>query len=275
MNTERLRLEMSNTEKLAALKNKRKRLDREIFRLDYEISKLYSSSYSSSFFARKKKYDQKILITQDELVDLLDQSILLSIEINKLEFEPSNGEVFLKEKTDIKNTVDKQHKKNQLNPISNSPQISNLYDKIDNNIKQDTIINVKELAKLPTDVQMDELHSPLKIKPAYEEQQGNKEYQTQRPSANHNVTKKGGLYMNYDYRMVQIPPSISMKAKDARGQEAAQYLQQIVNENAVNGWEFYRVDQVGVQIKPGCLARLLGATIQNLVYYVVTFRKPE
>ena len=81
--------------------------------------------------------------------------------------------------------------------------------------------------------------------------------------------------MNYDYRMVQIPTSISLRAKDARGQEAAHYLQKIVDENAVNGWEFYRVDQVGVQVKPGCLAGLFGTSAQNLVYYVVTFRKPQ
>ena len=79
--------------------------------------------------------------------------------------------------------------------------------------------------------------------------------------------------MNYEYKMGQIPPSIEVKEKHYRGQEAAYYLQSIVNEQAKEGWEFYRVDSVGVLRRPGCLAGLLGAKETMLEYYVVTFRK--
>jgi hypothetical protein len=77
----------------------------------------------------------------------------------------------------------------------------------------------------------------------------------------------------YEYRMVQIPPNITVKQKEAKGNEAAFYLQRIVNEQARQGWEFVRVDTIGVQTQPGCLAALLGGQVRTLNYYVVTFRR--
>lgn len=81
--------------------------------------------------------------------------------------------------------------------------------------------------------------------------------------------------MNFEYRMVQMPPSISVPAKELRGQEAAFYLQSIANEHAAQGWEFYRVDTVGVVVQPGCLAMLFGARQTLIEYFVVTFRRPR
>lgn len=77
----------------------------------------------------------------------------------------------------------------------------------------------------------------------------------------------------YVYKMVQIPPAISVEAKKHRGNEAAIHLQNIVNTYADEGWEFHRTDSFGVEQKPGCLAGLLGAKVDVLRYYVVTFRR--
>lgn len=79
--------------------------------------------------------------------------------------------------------------------------------------------------------------------------------------------------MAYEYKMIQIPPTIVVKEKEQRGNEAAYYLQSIANEQAVQGWEFYRVDTVGVVTKPGCLGALSGAKQSLVEYYVVTFRR--
>jgi hypothetical protein len=87
--------------------------------------------------------------------------------------------------------------------------------------------------------------------------------------------------MAYEYKMVQVPPNIEVKAKDQRGNEAAYYLQSLANEQANEGWEFYRVDIVGVLTMPGCLSALLyqitggvlGSKAYATNYYVVTFRK--
>jgi predicted GNAT family acetyltransferase len=77
----------------------------------------------------------------------------------------------------------------------------------------------------------------------------------------------------FEYRMFQIPPNVTVKQKDAKGDEAALYLQRIVNEQARQGWEFVRVDTIGVQTEPGCLGSLLGAQATMFHYYVVTFRR--
>lgn len=79
--------------------------------------------------------------------------------------------------------------------------------------------------------------------------------------------------MIYEYKMIQIPPDISVNARDSTGSDAAHYLQNIVKQHATNGWEFYRVDPIGVQVKPGCLASILGAKTVEKVYYVVSFRR--
>ncbi len=83
----------------------------------------------------------------------------------------------------------------------------------------------------------------------------------------------------YTYRMVQIPPNLVVAAKGMFKQApdpstlAATYLQQIVNSEAQQGWEFFRVDSVGVKSEPGCLAALGGAKTIDTVYYVITLRR--
>lgn len=76
----------------------------------------------------------------------------------------------------------------------------------------------------------------------------------------------------YKYKMVQIPPNIAVKMKGHKGNEAAAYLEEIVNQYAEEGWEFYRVDSIGVELQPGCLAALFGKKAEDSLYYVVTFR---
>lgn len=80
--------------------------------------------------------------------------------------------------------------------------------------------------------------------------------------------------MNFTYKMIQIPQDITVKMKEHRGNEAAAYLESIANSQAADGWEFFRVDEIGVLIRPGCLAGLFGRKADYITYYVVTFRKP-
>lgn len=81
--------------------------------------------------------------------------------------------------------------------------------------------------------------------------------------------------MLYEYKMIQMPPTIAVQAKEARGHEAAFYLEQVVNDWAARGWEFFRVDTLGVVTTPGCLAGLLGAKANLVEYFVVTMRRPR
>jgi hypothetical protein len=76
------------------------------------------------------------------------------------------------------------------------------------------------------------------------------------------------------YKMVQVPQTIQLAEGTSMKGNAAAYLQELVDEYAAQGWEFYRVDPVGVFVAPGCLSALLGFTGVMRNYYVVTFRKP-
>jgi hypothetical protein len=79
----------------------------------------------------------------------------------------------------------------------------------------------------------------------------------------------------YEYKMVQVPPNIEVQEGTSTRGRAAAYLEGIVNQYAEDGWEFFRVDQVGIRIHPGCLSALFGGQSRTVVYYVVTFRRPR
>ncbi len=76
----------------------------------------------------------------------------------------------------------------------------------------------------------------------------------------------------FKYKMVQVPPTIPVEMKKHKGNEAAMYLENIVAEYASQGWEFYRIDSIGVALQPGCLGGIFGKKEENTQYHVITFR---
>ncbi len=77
----------------------------------------------------------------------------------------------------------------------------------------------------------------------------------------------------FEYKMVQVPRGVLVNIKDHKGNEAAAFLQTTVNNEAKNGWEFFRVDELSVATKVGCLASLLGNKGEINSYNVITFRR--
>lgn len=77
----------------------------------------------------------------------------------------------------------------------------------------------------------------------------------------------------YKYRTVQLSQNIQVEMKNHQGNEAAVYLGQIISQQAEQGWDFYRVDTIGVSVQPGCLDALLGKKAEQTNYYVATFRQ--
>ena len=75
----------------------------------------------------------------------------------------------------------------------------------------------------------------------------------------------------YEYKMVQIPPNIVVERKRSESSAAALYLEKIVNEYAAQGWEFHRIDSIGVELNAGCLTFFSREQISH--YYVITFRR--
>ncbi len=77
----------------------------------------------------------------------------------------------------------------------------------------------------------------------------------------------------WHYMMKQVPRQIQVQEGTQTGGIAATFLSEIVEHQAARGWEFFRVDEIGVQVNPGCLAALFGATTSHESYFVVTFRR--
>jgi hypothetical protein len=77
--------------------------------------------------------------------------------------------------------------------------------------------------------------------------------------------------MRYHYKWYRCrPPSVSSRNSTREGK-----LPPISKRSSANGrktgWEFYRVDSIGVQIQAGCLAALFGQGPQQRTYYVYYF----
>lgn len=80
----------------------------------------------------------------------------------------------------------------------------------------------------------------------------------------------------YEYRVV---PFIGQLKQGVFSRENAtkvsEQLGALINEQAKDGWEFYRIDHVNVAVQPGCLASLFGANkaVAGVVFDQVIFRR--
>lgn len=55
-------------------------------------------------------------------------------------------------------------------------------------------------------------------------------------------------------------------------QTVSSQLQALIAHYVQQGWEFYRIDKVNIQIKPGCLAALFGASASFITFDQLIFR---
>lgn len=76
--------------------------------------------------------------------------------------------------------------------------------------------------------------------------------------------------MTYEYRMVQSNQTVLQDKKEEGA--AAKWLEELSNEWAQKGWDFYRVDSMAVHTPGGCLAGAQGGETRTVM--IVTFRKP-
>ncbi len=51
-------------------------------------------------------------------------------------------------------------------------------------------------------------------------------------------------------------------------------LTTLINGNAREGWEFYQLSDVNIEVKPGCLAGLFGASVSYITFNQLIFRRP-
>ena len=80
--------------------------------------------------------------------------------------------------------------------------------------------------------------------------------------------------MNFEYHTYQFAPNITIEPGDNEWEAAAEYLGERINHFAKYGWQFLRIDQIGVYKKRGCIAALFGQSGQLTLHYVATFQRP-
>ena len=56
-------------------------------------------------------------------------------------------------------------------------------------------------------------------------------------------------------------------------QTVSMQLQSLINRHSQQGWEFQSIAKVGVEVAPGCLAGLFGATASYITFDQVIFRR--
>jgi hypothetical protein len=57
-------------------------------------------------------------------------------------------------------------------------------------------------------------------------------------------------------------------------EKVSDQLQELIDTYTQQGWEFYRIDAVQIQIQPGCLASLFGQRTSWINFDQVIFRQP-
>ena len=78
----------------------------------------------------------------------------------------------------------------------------------------------------------------------------------------------------YQYKVVPFIGQIStgLFSRDNAATVSKQ-LQELINQHSNQGWEFYSVEKINIEIKPGCIAGLLGRTSNFVSFDQVIFRK--
>lgn len=80
---------------------------------------------------------------------------------------------------------------------------------------------------------------------------------------------------NYEY---YVHPFLGQIKRGLVSSETAQTVSEqllaTISHFAAQGWEYYRLDKVDVEVKPGCVAGLLGSGSSFLTFDQLIFRRP-
>ena len=52
-------------------------------------------------------------------------------------------------------------------------------------------------------------------------------------------------------------------------------LETAINSESAQGWEFYQLAEVNIEVSPGCLAGLFGAKAEYTKFDQIVFRRPK
>ena len=75
---------------------------------------------------------------------------------------------------------------------------------------------------------------------------------------------------HYQY---QVLPFVGKLKGNQSASEVSKQLQDLINQQASAGWEFCQVNDVNIEVQPGCLGGLLGAKTAYVQFDQVIFRR--
>lgn len=80
----------------------------------------------------------------------------------------------------------------------------------------------------------------------------------------------------YEYKAVPFVGQIKTGFLSNEGPgTASKQLDDVINSNVGQGWEFVEVSHINILTQPGCIAGLLGSKATTIVYDQVIFRKTK
>lgn len=71
----------------------------------------------------------------------------------------------------------------------------------------------------------------------------------------------------------KVLPFIGRAKGNLSADVVSKQLEDLISAQATEGWEFYQLSNVNIQVTPGCLAGLLGGKESYVRYDQVIFRK--
>ena len=73
----------------------------------------------------------------------------------------------------------------------------------------------------------------------------------------------------FQYKVV---PFIGRAQGSLSASDVASQLESVIMQHASGGWEFYQLSDVNIEVNPGCIAGLFGATTQYVRFDQLIFR---
>ena len=71
----------------------------------------------------------------------------------------------------------------------------------------------------------------------------------------------------------RVLPFIGKVQNNLSALEVSDQLEDLINEGAKEGWQFEQINNVNIEVQPGCLASLFGAKTQYVRFDMVVFKK--
>lgn len=77
----------------------------------------------------------------------------------------------------------------------------------------------------------------------------------------------------YEYKTISMPTYLGYKGRQTISDALATYIQETINNNCTDGWEYYSTDTYYIEEVPGCWGMLLGCKSKSGTYNVLVFRR--